>query len=107
MYLKIGGTFRQRNTSKPIPSFRFFQNELGCPEIPYLDALHGVSPRLNEWIVLKVHNILLYHTLTTHLKNNDSNCHNIIITDLMTCSQCQGDECSYDRTYFTNCTSTL
>ena len=41
-----------------IAAFRLFQNEPCCPEIPFLDALQGVTPGVNALTAPEVGNVL-------------------------------------------------
>ena len=47
-----------------IAAFRLFQNEPCCPEIPFLDALQGVTPGVNELTAPEVD-----HVPTSRLTN--------------------------------------
>ncbi len=40
-----------------IAAFRLFQNEPCCPEIPFLDALQGVTPGVNALTAPEVDNV--------------------------------------------------
>ena len=40
-----------------LAAFRLFQNEPCCPEIPFLDALQGVTPGVNALITPEVDNV--------------------------------------------------
>ena len=40
-----------------VAAFRLFQNEPGCPEIPFLDALQGVTPGVDAWTAPEVRNV--------------------------------------------------
>ena len=41
-----------------VTAFRLFQNERGCPEISFLDALQGVTPGVDAWTAGSVRNVL-------------------------------------------------